>query len=74
MTDNDTPWILSTAEAGQLIRVSPNKLRELAEVGDVPAFRVGKNWRYRREDLVAWVEGRVSAAQGQREEGGDATV
>jgi excisionase family DNA binding protein len=67
------PWILSTKEAGLLIRMSPNKLRVLAEAGEVPAFRVGKNWRYRREDLVDWVSRQVAAsAEGQG--GADAEV
>jgi excisionase family DNA binding protein len=48
--------ILSTKEASKLIRISANKLRELADGGVIPAYRIGKNWRYRREDLVRWVE------------------
>lgn len=51
--------ILSTDEASRMMRISPNKLRELAEGGEIPAFRVGKNWRYRKQDLISWVESRV---------------
>jgi excisionase family DNA binding protein len=59
----DTRWIMSTAEASRLIRISPNKLREMAEKGEIPAFRLGKNWRYRRDDLFDWVEEQVTGSQ-----------
>ena len=48
--------ILNTAEGAQLLRMSPAKLRELANEGRVPAFRVGRRLRYRRSDLLSWVE------------------
>lgn len=53
---SNEPWILSTSEASKLIRISANKLRELADGGAIPAYRIGKNWRYRREDLIQWIE------------------
>jgi len=48
--------ILNTTEGAELLRMSPAKLRELANEGQVPAFRVGTRLRYRRSDLLEWVE------------------
>ena len=48
--------ILNTEEGAQLLRMSKAKLRELANGGQVPAFRVGNRLRYRRSDLLQWVE------------------
>ena len=36
--------------------MSAAKLRDLATSGAIPAFRVGPRWRFRRQDLLAWVE------------------
>ena len=48
--------ILNTNEGARLLRMSPAKLRELATGGVLPAYRVGNRWRFRRADLLEWVE------------------
>lgn len=48
--------ILTTAEGAKLLRMSPASLRGMATAGVIPAFRVGPRWRYRRQDLLDWVE------------------
>lgn len=48
--------ILNTTEGAELLRMSKAKLRELANDGQLPAFRIGKRLRFRRVDLLAWVE------------------
>jgi len=53
---SDPQQILNTAEGALLLRMSKAKLRELANEGQVPAFRVGTRLRYRRSDLLEWVE------------------
>ena len=60
---NTDQFILSTKEASALLRVNSVRVRELAEAGEIPGFRVGKNWRYRRSDLVAWVDRQVEASR-----------
>jgi predicted DNA-binding transcriptional regulator AlpA len=39
----------------------------MAERGDLPAFKVGDAWRFRREDIDAWI------ARQQQERGGNAS-
>jgi len=52
----ESQQILNTVEGASLLRMSQAKLRELANDGLIPAFRVGKRLRYRRVDLLQWVE------------------
>ena len=59
----DELFILATFEASQLIRISESKIREMAESSELPAFRVGKNWKYRREALLGWVDDQVKSNQ-----------
>jgi len=58
---SDPQQILNTAEGALLLRMSKAKLRELANEGQVPAFRVGTRLRYRKCDLLAWVEAEALA-------------
>ena len=45
--------ILNTKEAAQLLKVNPEVLRRLSISGKIPAaFKIGKLWRYRRDELI----------------------
>jgi excisionase family DNA binding protein len=48
--------IMTTIEGADLLRMSPAKLRELANEGKLPAFKIGNRLRFRRQDLLQWVE------------------
>ena len=50
--------ILTLAEAADLIRVSRKTLGEMARSGRVPAQKVGREWRFLRSALEAWLGGR----------------
>ncbi|HZT70903.1 MAG TPA: helix-turn-helix domain-containing protein [Terriglobia bacterium] len=45
------PWLLTTAEVAQLLRVSRRTVCLLAELSELPAIRVGKQWRFRAEQI-----------------------
>jgi excisionase family DNA binding protein len=47
--------LLDAAEAASLLRIHPKTLQKLARVGHVPAYRVGRFWRYRASDLEMWL-------------------
>ncbi len=38
--------ILTTAEAAKLLKVSSSTVQKLARDGSLPAFKVGKQWRF----------------------------
>ena len=47
--------IMTLEEVADWLHVAPRTLRHWAEVGEVPAFRVGKLWRFRRKNLEEWL-------------------
>ena len=47
--------LLDVVEAARLLRIHPKTLQKLTRGGDVPAYRVGRFWRYRGSDLEMWL-------------------
>jgi excisionase family DNA binding protein len=66
-------WTLLYRAAGlwrrvaEYLSVAERTVYRMAERGELPAFKVGDAWRFRREDIDAWIENQ------QRERGGTAT-
>ncbi|MCC5948178.1 MAG: helix-turn-helix domain-containing protein [Nitriliruptoraceae bacterium] len=51
--------LLTAAEVADQLRVSTMTIYRLIRRGELPAVRVGRNYRVRREDLVAYLQGQV---------------
>ena len=47
----------NTAEVARLLRISVRTVCVWAECSELPAFKVGRQWRFRRDDISAWLEG-----------------
>ena len=47
--------VLSLEEAAALLRVEPDDVRELAEAGDLPGRKLGRQWRFSRTALLTWL-------------------
>jgi excisionase family DNA binding protein len=47
--------LLTSSEVAKILRVNPKVVERWAKAGEVPAFKVGKFWRYRSSDLESWV-------------------
>ena len=47
--------LLTTEEVITFLRVNTRTLYRLIRAGDFPAVRVGRQWRFRRTDLEAWL-------------------
>ena len=54
--------LLDSQEAAKLLGIRPKVLERWARKGELPALKIGKYWRYRMEDLEAWVNSRVKSA------------
>jgi excisionase family DNA binding protein len=50
-----TSEFLTTEEVIAFLRVNTRTLYRLIRAGDFPAVRVGRQWRFRRSDLEAWL-------------------
>lgn len=54
--------ILGADEVAELLKLRHSTVLDLSRRGILPAFKVGKHWRYRRSDLEEWIEHRLGAA------------
>jgi excisionase family DNA binding protein len=53
--------ILNSKEAASLLQIHPKTLQKLAREGTVPAFQIGTLWRYRADELDAWMRTQVNS-------------
>jgi len=57
MTDSSPlPSFLTTDDVLGYLRVTPRTIYRLIRDGELPAVRIGRQWRFRRSDLDAWLE------------------
>ena len=47
---------LTTEEVLAYLRITPRTIYRLIRSGELPALRIGRQWRFRRTDLDAWLE------------------
>ena len=50
--------VLNTEEAAIFLGFSAFTIREYAKKGIIPAKKVGKEWRFYKPDLIAWLRGK----------------
>lgn len=51
---------LTTAEVLEYLHVNLRTVYRLIKAGKLPAVRVGRQWRFRKTDLDAWLDGQVA--------------
>ena len=50
--------ILGAQEVAELLKLRHSTVLDLSRRGVIPAFKIGKHWRYRRSDLEEWMASR----------------
>jgi PTS system nitrogen regulatory IIA component len=55
----DYPPVLTTADVAQMLAMSVQEIRRLTREGQLPARRIGKAYRYFRDEIVAWLDTQV---------------
>lgn len=58
-SSGDTGPLLTTREVSKRLRVSSRTLRLWSECGEIPAIKVGREWRFRWEEVAKWLEART---------------
>jgi excisionase family DNA binding protein len=49
--------LMDDAEAAEFLGgLHPKTVQRMARRGDLPAYRIGKYWRYRASELDAWIQ------------------
>jgi excisionase family DNA binding protein len=66
----DSIRLLTLDEAASLLQVSKRTLHRMIKINELPAFKVGGQWRVRETQLRQWVEHRESRGP-ERERKGD---
>jgi excisionase family DNA binding protein len=44
--------ILTTQEVADLLKLHPKTVNKLAKSGRVPAYRIGRQWRFRKSEVI----------------------
>lgn len=48
--------ILTLKEVAQYLKLTEKTAYRLAAEGKLPGFKVGGSWRFKREDILQWIE------------------
>jgi len=47
-------------EVSQYLKLKKQKLYRLAQNGEIPAYKFGREWRFKKDRLEEWIEGQVN--------------
>ena len=61
MSSQSKDELLTVAETCRYLKVTPRTLYRYIKDGDLPAFKLGKEWRFVRSELEQWIRQRASA-------------
>ena len=50
--------VLTALELAKYLRIHPTTVYKLAKRGELPAFKVGGDWRFNRASIEKWLESR----------------
>ena len=56
MVDTLTKEVLNVEEAAEFLGFAPYTIREKAREGEIPARKIGREWRFSRQMLLEWLE------------------
>ena len=60
-----TDEILMVSEVAELLKVAEKTVYTMAQQGELPAFKVRGQWRFRRTDLNTWIDAKTSGSAGE---------
>ena len=56
--------ILTVKEVSEMLRVNPSTVYRMTNEGRIPAFKIGSEWRFQKDQVVHWIAVQtISAAQ-----------
>jgi excisionase family DNA binding protein len=51
--------VVDSEEAARFLNINPKTLQKMARNREVPAYRIGKLWKFRISDLDGWLRSKV---------------
>lgn len=61
MTDPDADEFLTLDEVAAYLKAGKKTVYRLAQQGQIPAFKLGGTWRFRRAELHRWMTSQTGA-------------
>jgi excisionase family DNA binding protein len=58
MTEKEFPQIMTIADVAEYLGLHELTVRRLAREGAIPALKLGRQWRIKRDLLEKWIETR----------------
>jgi excisionase family DNA binding protein len=55
--------IITLPEVATLLKVAEKTVYTMAQKGELPAFKVRGQWRFKRQDIDGWIELQKAAAR-----------
>jgi len=63
---NNYKW-LTLDQVADYLQMSKSSIYKIVQKGRIPAYKVGRQWRFKREEVDTWVEkGRLQKARNKR--------
>ncbi|MEZ6127171.1 MAG: helix-turn-helix domain-containing protein [Planctomycetaceae bacterium] len=47
--------LLTLKEVADYLRVSEDSIYKMAQAGEIPGFKIGRQWRFRRSEIHDWL-------------------
>ena len=61
--------LLTLHEVAELLKVAEKTVYTMAQRRELPAFKVGGQWRFKQSDLDQWIEERKAATRSESRKG-----
>lgn len=55
--------ILTVAEVSKLLKINEKTVYRLVSESKIPGFKVGGSWRFRKDELIEWMNSGASNAK-----------
>lgn len=68
-TKTNSKRVMTVQEVAQYLRLSQAKVYRLAQAGEIPAMRIGKSWRFRKDLIDEWFDKQVKKGLETYDEG-----
>ncbi|RKY95828.1 MAG: hypothetical protein DRQ06_02845 [Candidatus Hydrothermota bacterium] len=56
---------LTLDQIAEYLQMSTSSIYKMAQKGKIPAYKVGRQWRFRKEEIDAWIKKQKSPKAGK---------
>ncbi|MEX2493848.1 MAG: helix-turn-helix domain-containing protein [Nitrospirales bacterium] len=65
MKESNLTDVLNAKEAAGFLKAHVETIRRMARIGEIPAFKLGKDWRFHKKALRRWMKGQRLGKSGR---------